>query len=84
METLMNLSLGQIFGGVTGLVVLLSVFVEITPIKVNPVSSFLAWIGKKTNQELMESVNALDTRVSSLEGSVGKIQSENDERNAVL
>lgn len=84
METLMNLSLGQIFGGVAGLVVVLSVFVEITPIKVNPVSTFLAWLGKKTNKELMESVTALDTRVSSLEGNVGKIKSENDERNAVL
>lgn len=84
METLMALSLGQIFGGITGLIVILSVFVEITPIKINPVSKFLAWVGKKTNQELMDSVTTLDTRVSSLEGDVGKIQSENDERNAIL
>ena len=68
----------------TGLIVILSAFVEIAPIKINPVSKFLAWVGKKTNQELMDSVVALDTRVSSLEGNVGKMQSENDERNAIL
>ena len=84
METLMNLTVGQIFGGITGLVVILSIFVEITPIKINPISSFLAWVGKKTNTELTDRVEALDKKVSKLETKVTNLEDSNDERNAVL
>ncbi len=84
MENLINLTLGQIFGGIAGIVVVLSVFIEITPIKVNPVSSFLTWLGKKTNHELMRRVDALSAEITNVKGDVSKIKGESDERNAVL
>ena len=64
MDTLMNLTLGQILGSIAGIVVVLSIFIEITPIKVNPVSKFLGWIGGKTNKELNDKIKTLDDKLS--------------------
>ena len=80
----MNLTIGQILGGITGIVVLLSVCIEITPIKINPISNFLAWFGRKMNRDLMTGIKTLDSRVSTLEENVGTIKKEDDERDAVL
>lgn len=76
MEQLTSMTLAEIFGGVAGVVVFISIFIEITPIKINPVSRFLRWIGKKVNVELMD-------KVDSLEKKVNDIESVNDERNAL-
>ena len=46
MEVLMGLTLGQINGRIAGALAALSVFVEITPVKINPISFILRWIGK--------------------------------------
>ena len=45
----------------------LSVVIEFTPIKVNPISSILRWIGKRTNKELMEKVKILEDKIDDLE-----------------
>lgn len=76
MEQLAEITLGQMFSGIAGIIVLLSVFIEITPFKINPVSNFLKWFGKKTNGELME-------KVSSLEKEVTNIKEDAAKRNAV-
>lgn len=47
----------------------LSVVIEFTPIKVNPISAILKWIGKRTNNELMTKVEALEAKVDDLEES---------------
>lgn len=67
METLMNLTVGQIIGGIAGIITVLSIFIEITPVKINPISALLRWIGKQTNKELMEKVDALEMKVGGLE-----------------
>lgn len=69
MDAFMNLTLGQIIGGIVGVVAALSIFIEITPVKINPISALLRWVGKQTNKDLMEKVNALETKVSALEKS---------------
>lgn len=69
METILNMSLSQIFGGIAGIIVILSVFIEITPFKVNPVSSFLGWIGKRTNKELLDKFDSIEKKVDKLEES---------------
>lgn len=83
MDTLMNLTLGQILGSIAGIVVVLSIFIEITPIKVNPVSKFLGWIGGKTNKELNDKIKTLDDKLSGLEKDLFSIQNIADERNAI-
>lgn len=67
MEALMNLTVGQIVGRVTGIIAALSIFIEITPVKINPISDLLKWIGTRTNKELMDKVCALEDKVGGLE-----------------
>lgn len=67
MEYLMGLTLAQIFGGVAGIVVILSIFIEITPIKWNPITVFLGWIGKRTNKELFDKMEIFEKKIDVLE-----------------
>lgn len=71
-----TMSVGELAKSAASILVVLSIFVEITPIKVNPLTKVFSWIGKKINGELI-------TKVSELETKVNKIGSEADERNAV-
>lgn len=69
METFINLTLGQIVGGIAGVIAVLSIFIEITPVKINPISALLRWVGKQINKELIDKVNTLETKVGALEKS---------------
>ena len=67
LNSLTNMSVGQFLGDAAGMVLLLSVFVEFTPIKINPVSMFLRWLGRKINVELYQKVNAMEEKVDKIE-----------------
>ena len=69
MEAFMNLTLGQIVGSIAGVIAVLSIFIEITPVKINPISALLRWVGKQINKELMDKVNTLETKVGAFEKS---------------
>ncbi len=69
MEAFMNLTLGQIIGRIAGVIAVLSIFIEITPVKINPISALLRWVGKQINKELIDKVNTLETKVGALEKS---------------
>lgn len=69
MEAFMNLTLGQIVGRIAGVIAALSIFIEITPVKISPISALLRWVGKQINKELMDKVNTLETKVGALEKS---------------
>lgn len=76
MKQLMDLTLAQAIGSVAGIVVVISIFIEIAPIKINPLSHFLRWLGRKINGDIIE-------RFDTLEKKVNNIESVNDERNAI-
>lgn len=76
MEQLLNMSVAQIIGSAAGVVVIISIFIEIAPIKINPLSHFLRWLGKKINGDIID-------RLDSLEEKVNNIESSSDERNAI-
>lgn len=76
MEQLINLTLTEIFGSIAGIAIVISIFIEITPIKVNPISRFLKWIGKKINGEMINRFDTLEKKVNSMENA-------NNERNAI-
>jgi len=42
------------------------VFVEISPIKINPLSDILGWIGKRLNKELNEKINSIEKEVQDI------------------
>ena len=69
MGALLNLTLGQIIGRIAGGLAVLSIFVEITPVKINPISYILRRIGKTINEELMDKMNTFEKKVEALEKS---------------
>lgn len=72
----MEASLGRVAGGIAGILALLSIFIEITPIKFNPISMFLNWIGERTNKGITTRVEELEKKVDG----IVKSQSGVDER----
>ena len=66
METLSTVSVGQIITGGAGLITVASVFIEISPVKINPISKFLAWLGRKINGEVIAKVDKLETEVTAM------------------
>lgn len=76
MDAISNMSVGQLARNAIEIIVGLSVFVEVVPIKVNPISAIFSWIGGKINKELIKKVDALETKVNRIEASA-------DERNAI-
>ena len=75
-ETLSNVSVGQVLAGGAGVIALASVFIEITPVKINPVSKFLAWLGRKINGEVISKVDKLEEQITTM-------QKVNDEQEAI-
>lgn len=69
MYTSMIMTVGQIVARSAEFLAILSIFIEIVPIKINPISCFLGWIGKKMTEELLNKVNALESKVGKLEKS---------------
>lgn len=45
------------------LTVVVSVFFEITPIKLNPIKALLRWIGKAINGEVIQRMSGVETRL---------------------
>lgn len=43
------------------------IFIEITPIKIKPISKILKWIGKKLNEGVREDISKLETKVNTIQ-----------------
>ena len=76
-ETLSTVSVGQALTGGVTVVALVSVFIEITPVKINPVSKFLAWLGRKINSEVIAKVDRLETEVQAMRKADGEQEAVN-------
>lgn len=68
----MGLTVGQMIGGIAGIILVFSIFIEITPIKLNPISTFLKWLGKKINGDVISKVDDLEKKIDSLEAEFRK------------
>jgi len=67
-SNIMDLPLGELFGGGVGLLTLLLACIEISPIKISP----LAWIGRRMNKELVKKVDDLNDKVVQIEDTVNE------------
>lgn len=67
MESLMNATVGQIIGGGFGIISILSIFIEVVPVKIKPVSAFLHWLGKKMTGDVMARMDKLEDTVEERE-----------------
>lgn len=66
-EAMKGMSVSEIVRDATLLLVGLSVFIEITPIKINPVSTVLKWIGSKINGEVISKVEKLEESIERMD-----------------
>lgn len=59
-EVVKGMTAGEIARNVTLLLVALSAFIEITPIKFNPITVLFGWVGKKFNGAVLEKLSQQD------------------------
>ena len=71
-EAINGMTVSEIVGDATLLLVGLSAFIEITPIKINPVSAVLKWIGSKINGEVIDKVDKLESDIKRIEYTEGE------------
>lgn len=91
METILQMSVGEIIGSSAGILLALSLFIEFTPIKWNPISAVLAWIGSKTNsgingemKEIKREVDAIKEDIGGVQQDIVNIRNSENERDAEL
>lgn len=77
-----ELRLGELLGYCAIVVAVLSTFLEVSKIKVNPWTRLAKFIGRAINGEVLEKVSMLETKVDKLESDVSDMRNEEDERNA--
>ena len=70
-------------GGIGGVIFLLLTLIEVTPIKINPWSGLLHWIGRKVNSDLYEAVKGLTNDVEKLKKDF-EVKNANDLRWSIL
>lgn len=65
-------------------VVILSVFVEIVPVKLHPLSALMRWIGKKLNGEVREDIKDIRKDIKNLDERIDKLDNRLDEQEKEL
>lgn len=83
LNSLADLTIGHIVGSGVGILTILSLFIEFTPIKLNPISSLIAWVGKKANKELLDGFKEFEKKLDVMEASIEEIRSTTNEQNAI-
>ena len=64
----------EIIKNISSILAVVGIFVEIVPVKFNPISSLLKWIGKNLNGDLINRVEKLEEKVD--ENEKGRIRHE--------
>lgn len=59
------------------IVIIMSIFIEITPIKVNPISAIFVWIGKITNGDLNEKLSSMSEKLEDVSTRIDMIEINN-------
>lgn len=83
MEFLMNATVGQLIGSGFGILTFILLFIEFTPIKVNPISSVLRWIGERTNKELDVRIDKMENKVEEIYQRQTEAEEEYQKREAI-
>ena len=58
-------------------VIFLSIFIEIVPIKVNPVSAVFKWIGKVSNKDIEKKIVEISTKLENVSERIDMIEINN-------
>lgn len=73
-----DLTLGEILGDTALIALVVSTLFEISPIKWNPISAILAWLGKKMNSQVLERVGEQDKKIDSLNSKIDDLDEKID------
>lgn len=83
MEVIKDVPVGVILKQAAGIIAVLSVFIQITPIKFNPLSILLKWIGSMLNEgtmkeisEIKKEINGVNSKVDNLEQKVKEVKED--------
>ena len=79
MEAIKEMSIGEILKWIAGVAAMLSIFIQITPIKWNPLSSLLKWIGSKLNEGTMKEVSAIRKEITGINSKVDNLEQKVNE-----
>jgi len=60
------------------IVIFLSIFIEIVPIKVNPLSAAFKWIGNITNKDANDTLSVVNTKLEKVSDRINTIESRID------
>ena len=60
------------------LVIFLSIFIEIVPIKINPISALFKWIGDVTNKDVNLQLNDMSSKLEDVSNRINTIESRID------
>lgn len=71
-QTTINIDPGQLVGYAAIAISVISVFFEISKIKINPITSLLGWMGQRMNSNLISAVEAQGKKIGSLEEKIDK------------
>lgn len=63
---------------IAGIFVVFNIFFEIAPIKFNPISGLLKWMGVKLNQNVMTEIKEIDQHMTEFEREIGNIKNKMD------
>lgn len=66
MEYIQGMGVKELLGWAVGVFGFLSIFFEVSKIKLNPISTALNWLGKKINADLNEKMDAQGERIEQL------------------
>ena len=77
-----ELTLGELLGCGSAILVALSGVVEFSKIKINPWTWLARHVGRAINGEVLDKMDTLNDRVDKLSGKVDQIEARQDERDA--
>lgn len=75
----MELDIQSLISGAASLAVIVGIFIEITPVKINPVSTLLKFIGSNINAELKKEIASVKAEVESTNSTIQKVDNKVDD-----
>lgn len=70
-------------GTLTALVAFIGIFVEISPLKINPLSAVIQWFGNALNKDTRKQLASISLKLEQVSERIDKIEL-NDMRSAIL
>lgn len=77
------MSIKEILGGTGGILFIILTLIQITPIKINPWSWLLKWIGKQTQHETLEKLDAVQKDITSMKDEISSLKESDAQQEAV-